>query len=316
MDMSFKDLIDECLFNKKPKKKKKKIVPKTEDAMIPTPQDFGTMALARKATKKKKKPEDSKTKEQIETAVKTNNNKKPTYEDIIEQTKTEKRGKQEVELQEIRQLADNMSHMLPEDAMTKQDIWRHFWWVKDNNHYGLATFATRAELLARAPVAQTSTDVPQTTSAKAYQSLYQKPLLIKWLITKEEITDAGHKNYFDYVSKNKLLVKVSLAKGAIKAINSQLMGFISRNVGDKDPIEWTEEEQERVAEIEEQVIDTMEELPIQFDNKKLNNAEVAKVKSFMAKGYSKEAKFTEANVGTVIKEADLPKAQDMARKAL
>jgi len=29
MNISFKDLLDETLFNKKPKKKKKKIVPKT-----------------------------------------------------------------------------------------------------------------------------------------------------------------------------------------------------------------------------------------------------------------------------------------------
>jgi len=274
------------------------------------------MALTKKATTKKKKAkEELKAKEQIETAVKTNNKKKPTLEDVLVQTKEEKRSKQEVEIQEIQQLASDMSHMLGE-AKTKEDIWRHFWWIKGNNHYGLATFATRAELLAQTPTAGTSRDVPEATRTKVYQSLYQKPLLIKWLITKEEVTAAGHKDYFDYISKSKLPVKVSLAKEAVKAINSQLMGFINRNIGDKDPNDWTEEESKQVLEIEEQVIDTMDQLPIEFDNKKLDKAEVTKVKGFMAEGYSKTAKFTEANIGTVIKDTDLLKTQNMAKKAL
>ena len=259
------------------KKKKKKSTLK-DDANIPTPQDFGGLSLAKRVVKSKRQE------------VKKTREVKKAKEDITESKLT--------------------------DELSKRLAWKYYWWVKKGDNYGLATFAAHAEKMAEAPTQGRSKDVPQMKQTGSYIPLYQKPLLISWLVTNKEVKASGKDDFFDYIKSKELPMWLLMSKNALKMIMSEVDNFIKRNIGDKDISEYTPEERNKIIELEEQTVAAMRELPIKLDNKQLTPAETNKIKQLFMSGVKTSGKYWSVNVPKVFKEKDLPEVQKMAKKAL
>lgn len=274
--MNLQELLDDCLFNKKPKKKKAK----SEDANIPTPQDFGALSLSRRSTKKKKDEPEKKKKE----------------------TKSES--------------ADPIRKVIPKPNLFEQvssQFAKYFWWVKKGDHYGLATFSGGKYL-------SDMKEVPLAGLAKAIMTdqkpdeiyreftdrgaAYTKPILIKWLITNEEIQEAGAKDFYGFLQAQNLPMNITPDKEIVTAIQRILREPLQAIVEDPEQTEkMASEVAQKVKEFEEELLKNLKELPIDLPNKALNKTENRQVKSMF-------------NKDKTLSNEEMKKLQEIAKKRL
>lgn len=288
MKLTFKDMVDEVLYDKKPKaKKESKPEQKSEEANIPTPQEVGgAMALAKRAIKKTPKAKEKKVvKEQIETAVETNK-KKPkelNYEDVLEQTRKEKVDKKDVNKTDIQHLADGMSHLIKDNhpaqtsSTTQLQESNHLWWIKKGTEYGLASFSHVGE------------------------GFYDKAINVKWLPANKKVTEGGEQEYLGYLEEKKLPATVEISKSATTVIKSQVVSYTKQYASD----DGTPLDKAMSQEINEQIISSLGQLPIRLSTKKLTESETATV-----------SKTATDLTGMLIENKDMPRIKDMAKRAL
>ena len=264
--MNFQELIDECLFGKKPKKKK----------------------TAKKAASVKKEEKTPKANKKAPKTV-----KKSVASEIEERVKKET----------IKE--------------AKGDVFaKYFWWVKKGDYYGLATFSEgkfisdEPEVTAAGLAKAILTDQKPEEIFKDFKNngaVYSKPILIKWLVTKEDVKKSGAKDYIDFIDKQDLPPIITPDEKVVKDIQA----IFKKAIPSPDNI--TPEE---IRKAEEEMISQWAELPIPLKNKKVSDDDQTLIKNLMKKGTNLKTKYAEANVGTVIKDEDVPKLIEIAKKEL
>jgi len=249
-----------------------------------------------------------------------------TLQDLINETLFGIKKKKTVK-EKVSKKTENKKQALGENKTSKNitTFARDFWWVKKGKYYGLATFSDSKFIsdmpaVAAAGLAKAIVDGEKPDQIfKDFQdkgATYAKPILIKWLVTPEDIKEAGVKDYFEFINKNSLPLSVTPDKDIVVKIQKIIREPFKQILGDKNIDELSEDDINKIKELETKIIDNLKELPIELPNKKLTKTETEKVKKMMSKGTNPNAKYAEANIGTVIKNEDIPVLIEIAKKKL